>query len=528
MEHQPRHIKKPLYAHQLLSIKNMMKMEREKHISIPPRTFFTRIGILSDLTGYGKTLSMLGLISRDPVWDLEGGIYIDSKRSGSDYLWQEEYEPYEKKNCNLVILNSILLSQWENEIKHTTLTYQKISNRRDADTADISGCNILLCDSQYYSSIRSRFCKTAWRRIIVDEPNTVKINDPKMIGAFIWFITATPHVLLEKNKYPTLLGVNPSLAMFGAIIVKNDDDFVRKSFEMPPNTVVRYRCRNMIYDILKGNIQKNIEDLAGADNISGLLEYLGATRESCASVVDLIIKRKMAKLQEIEKMLEFKATDKLQTRYENMRDEIEKIGNSFREKLLENNCPICLDTYREPSVVSCCQNIFCGKCITQLLFQNKDQLCKCPLCRQLINIRNIICVNISVENPPRGKVPTAYKTKSQTILDIILTNNSGKYIIYSDYSDTFDTLKRYLVENNLKYTEMKGVKSQREKSLENYRVGDVGVLLLTTLQYSAGIDLINTTDIILYHDMSESTKIQIIGRANRIGRTIPLKIHCMF
>ena len=75
---------------------------------------------------------------------------------------------------------------------------------------------------------------------------------------------------------------------------------------------------------------------------------------------------------------------------------------------------------------------------------------------------------------------------------------------------------------------MKGVKSQREKSLENYRVGDVNVLLLTTLQYSAGIDLINTTDIILYHDMSESIKTQIIGRANRIGRMIPLSIHCMF
>jgi SNF2 family DNA or RNA helicase len=121
-----------------------------------------------------------------------------------------------------------------------------------------------------------------------------------------------------------------------------------------------------------------------------------------------------------------------------------------------------------------------------------------------------------------------YKSKSQTILDIILSFKSGKYIIYSDYSDTFDTLKRYLFENDIKYTELKGVKSQREKSLENYRVGDIGVLLLTTLQYSAGIDLMNTTDIVLYHDMSESTKTQIIGRANRIGRKIPLKIHCMF
>ena len=64
-----------------------------------------------------------------------------------------------------------------------------------------------------------------------------------------------------------------------------------------------------------------------------------------------------------------------------------------------------------------------------------------------------------------------------------------------------------------------------QKSLENYRNGSVNILLLTTIQYSAGIDLINTTDIILYHDMTEHIKTQIIGRANRIGRKIPLMIH---
>ena len=528
MEQQPIHIKKPLYAHQMLSIKNMTILEKEKSVTTSSRTFFTKIGILSDLTGYGKTLSMLGLISRDLEWDVDGGVYIDSKKSGTDYLCQEEYEPYEKKNCNLVILNSILLSQWENEIKQTTtLRYRTISNRRDVDIVDLDNTNILLCDSQYYNLLRVRFSKVAWKRIIVDEPNTLKINDGKMICGFIWFITATPYVLLEKNKYPTLLGT-PSFTMFTAVVVKNDDDFVRKSFEMPPNTITRYNCRNMIYEILKGNIQKNIEDFACADNISGLLEYLGASRESCSSVIELILKRKLGKLEEIEKLSKIKSSEKLTARYENLRTEIEKLSVSFKENLRDNSCPICLENYKEPSVVSCCQNIFCGKCITTILLQNQGQgTCKCPLCRQVISVKNVICVNIDLDRQPRKK-NQMYKSKSQTILDIILSFQSGKYIIYSDYSDTFDTLKRYLFENDIKYTELKGVKSQREKSLENYRTGDIGVLLLTTLQYSAGIDLMNTTDIVLYHDMSESTKTQIIGRANRIGRKIPLKIHCMF
>lgn len=541
MEQQPVDIKKPLYCHQLISIKNMMRLETEKTIhtmspesDLPSRTFYTKIGILSDLTGYGKTLSMLGLISTDKKWDFEGGVYVDSKRSGTDYLCQEEYEHYEKKNCNLVILNSVLLSQWENEIRQNTrLTYQTVYNRRDIHKIELESTNIVLCDYQYYNSLRSKFSRVAWKRIIIDEPNTLRINDSKMVSGFIWFITATPYVLIEKKKYPSLLGT-PTLSMFNSIIIKNDDEFVRKSFEMPPNTIIRYKCRNMIYDILKGNIQKNIEDLADADNISGLLEYMGASRESSSSVVDLILTRKLEKLEEIRKLAEIKPSEKLVARYQNIKNEMDRITVSFKETLENNDCPICLENYKEPSVVSCCQNIFCGKCITSVLFQSNNV--KCPLCRQYITVKNVICVNIQTSGNKIGS-KLDYKSKSQTILEI-LTENSimgggnlqlrGKYIIYSDYSDSFDTLKRYLLEKDIKYSELKGVKSQREKTLENYRNGDVGVLFLTTLQYSAGIDLLNTTDIILYHDMSESTKIQIIGRANRIGRTIPLKIHCMF
>lgn len=529
---QPPKIKKPLYAHQLISIKNMLDLEFKKSVIVHPRRIFTKIGILSDLTGYGKTLSMLGLISKDPNWEDEGGIYIDTKTIGINIFYQEEYEPYEKINCSLVILNSILLSQWENEINNTTLTYKKITTRRDIDLIDLKETDILLCDSQYYNLLRIRFCKVAWKRVIIDEPNTVKIADNKMICNFIWFITATPYILLEKNKYPNILG-SPSFSMFETIIVKNEDDFVKKSFQMPPNTMIRYMCRNVIYDILKNgcNIQKNIEDLAVADNISGLLEYLGGSRDSCNSVIDLILKRKLAKLDEIDRMLKIKHNEKLYIRYQTLSDDIKNLSLSFKKNLQENNCSICLDSYTNPSLVSCCQNIFCGKCIAAVLIGDLPK--KCPLCRNEISAKNIICIEYE-SSPSLTAIVNkkqVYKTKSQTIIDIIIkskSNKKGKFIIYSDYTESFDTLKRYMEDYHIKYTEMKGVKSQREKSLENYRVGDVNVLLLTTLQYSAGIDLINTTDIILYHDMSESIKTQIIGRANRIGRMIPLSIHCMF
>lgn len=526
---QPSKIIKPLYAHQLVSIANMLKLEKNKKVDLSDnRIVTTKIGILSDLTGYGKTLSILGLIAYDPVWDVEGGTYVDSKKTGTDILSHYDYETYEKYNCNLVILNSVLLTQWESELKHTKLTYKKVVSRKDIDTVDISGSNILLCDYTYFNLLRSRFSKISWKRIIVDEPNTIKLAENKMISNFIWFVTATPYELLEKEKYPTILGT-PTYATFNSIIIKNPDDFVRKSFEMPPNTVINYMCTNIIHQILKGNIQKNVEELINADNIKGVLEYLGAGKDTLQNIVDLIYQKKLSKIQELEKMIDIKNSEKLKARYQTLKSEILTLDQNFRSALEKNPCPICLENFKSPSIVTCCQNIFCAKCITSTVLTNSDKNVKCPLCRHPITLKNVICINLEIElkdNLQVGKL-TKPKTKSQTIISIISENIKGKYIIYSDYIESFDTLKRYMQEKNINYAELKGLKSQRERNLESYKNGDVNVLLLTTLQYSAGIDLVNTSDIILYHEMDDSVKTQIIGRANRIGRKIPLKIHNM-
>ena len=51
------------------------------------------------------------------------------------------------------------------------------------------------------------------------------------------------------------------------------------------------------------------------------------------------------------------------------------------------------------------------------------------------------------------------------------------------------------------------------------------VIFLNSKYNGAGINLQEATDIILYHEMNFNTETQIIGRANRIGRKIPLNVH---
>jgi hypothetical protein len=69
---QPPDFEVKLFNHQLASIYNMEQLENNPVITSDCNEVKdTRIGINADITGYGKTLSMIGLIARDKMpWDL--------------------------------------------------------------------------------------------------------------------------------------------------------------------------------------------------------------------------------------------------------------------------------------------------------------------------------------------------------------------------------------------------------------------------------------------------------------------------
>ena len=72
---------------------------------------------------------------------------------------------------------------------------------------------------------------------------------------------------------------------------------------------------------------------------------------------------------------------------------------------------------------------------------------------------------------------------------------------------------------------MKGSSKNREKHIDLFKSGKTPVLFLNSNFNGAGLNLTESTDIILCHRMSDSQKTQIIGRANRIGRTQKLTVH---
>ena len=118
------------------------------------------------------------------------------------------------------------------------------------------------------------------------------------------------------------------------------------------------------------------------------------------------------------------------------------------------------------------------------------------------------------------------KTKIDTTVELIKKNPNNKFIIFSAWDQTFYPIRMSLEENNIKFVEVKGSISDRKKSIDSYKKKeDCNVIFLNSKFNGAGINLQETTDIIMYHRLHDYQKTQVIGRANRIGRLESLNVH---
>ena len=71
---------------------------------------------------------------------------------------------------------------------------------------------------------------------------------------------------------------------------------------------------------------------------------------------------------------------------------------------------------------------------------------------------------------------------------------------------------------------MKGSSHHINKLISDYKNGDLDIILLNSLNFGAGFNLENTTDIVLYHKMADDIEMQAIGRGQRFGRSEALNV----
>jgi SNF2 family DNA or RNA helicase len=83
-----------------------------------------------------------------------------------------------------------------------------------------------------------------------------------------------------------------------------------------------------------------------------------------------------------------------------------------------------------------------------------------------------------------------------------------------------------LVEMGISYIELDGGSiGAIDKDIYNFKFGDTRVFMCNSKSFGCGMNLENTSDIIFIHKTHEQMYSQVIGRAQRPGRTSPLNVY---
>lgn len=521
---QPSLINIPLFLHQLKSIEEMETLEKEKEISLNGIAYIhTKLGVLGDLPGYGKSLSVLGLIAKTKENYDRDSKYVVERSKHYDYVSMVKVEILPRIPTTLILVNISIISQWIQELNRTLLNYIAVSKPSEIDDIkNIEEYDVVLVSNNIYNIFSQVYHKKCWKRFVIDEPASLKLCMEETHATFYWLVTGTPNELYLKRRTGFLNNLLPDVEnfdLFNHLIVKNDDNLVKNSYIMPPTKNIYYKCKGNISKLFEGLVADNVMEMIESCNISGVFNSLNNNDEKFngeLTIYDVYKIRKTKRLEEFDTENN-KNLEKIKT----IREHLTLFEKRLFRYIVQNKCIICQGYHTNPSVLSCCQQIFCGECI-------KESCLECPLCKT--KKEDFIIIPLKVDKNQESDYKNYEntennKTKIEYILDIIGDTKNKKILIFSNYNETFNIIKRFLDEKKLNYLELRGTKEKRDNTIDLYKSGDVNILLLNTIHSGAGLNLQETSDIILYHPIHEYQKIQVIGRANRIGRKIQLNVH---
>jgi hypothetical protein len=553
MVKQPEDMNIKLFPHQLKSIYDMEKLERTRKIKFLIDNFHeidieTRVGILGDIPGYGKSFSIVGLILRDKMEfdEKEYKMKYQSDSIGNGLINVYKTEKTKVYDTTVIIASTSIITQWEQYFDYTDLAVKTITTILDVETVDPDRYNVVIVSPNRYNEFAYKHHKYTFKRFIYDEPTSVHIPRMNEIKAsFYWFVSATYYALFNLGRYgsskhwmKSIFGyINPQ--WFERLIVRNDDDFVKSSFKMPDTKYITHQCLNPnILNVIGGFIEKNIVEMIEAGDIKGAIQHLGG-KSTDGSLIDIVTRKKNNELELTELKINY-YKDKPENKNEfkkwtEKKEQLQKDITEIKEKyknILKDECPICRCDLEGPVMSPCCQNIFCGSCLLGWL-KHKNT---CPMCRSKLEVKNLIYVNEDekeekkVERKEESKEEKVL-SKPDTIKKIIKNakknNKDSKFIIFSSYDETFNIIRHACKEEYINVLELSGTKASKDKKLQKFKSGEEPVIFLNSRFNGAGINLEMTTDIILYHDMTEDLKTQIVGRANRMGRKFNLNIHIL-
>jgi hypothetical protein len=535
------YLKVPLYEHQKRVLQAAIDLEGDSRIQLTDNynvieNLVSNVGFISCPPGAGKSLVMLTLALQNVQSAVSSGRNY-TLTSGS---LLETVLPI--IDCNLFVLPDMVIPQWEEYIKtflnipesDWLLFKDQTAFQNFVGSAAHTGNfpTIMLCTPEIHNLVVSTY---HFKRVIYDEVDTIKIPACKAVVADrIWCLSSNTERIKEaqvvnRGFLRQILSEFRSIAVrFGSfiwdkIIIHTDPAYLQLSVSLPNYNWYELSCKSevpmtiaMTTDCIKSILINGLQhDMCSQLGITMVAEKLQA-------VTHLTHHKK----SELEAYYNVPVTD-TNIYYEN--NAINVLENIFtkqssllkeimdiKERIMNaTTCPITHSDIESPIITSCCHNSF----ETSFLIPWIGLYNNCPLCRKNIGLQDLVFCNTFV-------TPT-YKTRFEYLIDIIAevyTSGQNRLMIYA--GESIAQIRDFLWARKIVFSEFRGRILRR--TLSQFEKGTPQILLADIKSFSTGLNIQFATHMLIFEpatSIPQETFFQCIGRAHRIGRTLPLSVY---
>jgi superfamily II DNA or RNA helicase len=429
--------------------------------SLAPTAHAVNVGVINDPPGAGKTYSVLALIEQNPI------------------------------GTNIIVVPQNILAQWDTAMKtlyaHTKLKYGTIKSYADivhlttkgqwGEPPKIYEYNVIILEASYAETISAILAtplnqgeeRQSLARLIIDEVDSVQelIKTP-IKAQFVWLVSAS----FEHNNGKVYIG--PYFFdddLIPDIFCKCDPDFVAKSINLPEPVVRTIKCKSAEAALFEGVVDYEVMVGLHTDDRRPLIKLMGR-----AFPPGIYSHHDLAKqyAESLEKQIEI-----LQDVVELTKDKSDFIYDSS----------VQTDEERQLS----------------------------ELCRKHKQLQQNINTYVST---PQDE--TKQHALSQLYKEI---KAGGKWLFFNDNASALYDTQAAMERAGLECVMLDGGSpSKIARCIEQYKTGSKNVLLLNSKLEGAGMNLENTSHLVFMHATEPRLVEQVMGRAQRHGRTAPLNV----
>ncbi|AYV85825.1 MAG: NAD-dependent DNA ligase [Satyrvirus sp.] len=435
-----------------------------------------------------------------------------------------------------------------NRLNQNHVIYEKKSLSQKKIDSILKTKKVIILNINRYKYFKQIFRSINWARVIIDEMDSANI--PTIFdefGNFNWFLTATPTSIFYKSckRYVNrIFGQHHHLLEY--FIVKNKDEYVDQSIMLPKPVV--FMINTMLQravSAIKDLIPSDVLQLINAGNMKEAVSKLNCDVDTEENIIKVLSDKINTELHNLKKELKYVKSiipvdkDAHEKRIKKIEDDIArckvKLGTvKERMESIKNECCfICAEPFNTPTIMSCCKNVFCLKCLLSALKSCEN---KCPYCRHTIKDHkeyHVIGEKEKKKKNPEKNIITTSKSFGEMdkadVLESILMHiskhdNKPRILIFSDYPQTFAKIINNITKAKLEYSLISGVPTHITNVINKFNAGTINILLLDSQHYGSGLNLQAANYLILYHRMTPELEEQVIGRAQRDGRKDQLKV----